>query len=68
MARVNSCRSCRYFASWENDPERPDGSCVRHPPVVVLFGDCFESRWPKVDSDDWCGEWASRDPFVRAQS
>lgn len=51
-----SCETCRYF-----DVREGNGICRRHPPRVFVFqserGDHLSvTEWPRVISDEWCGE------------
>ena len=49
----NVCRSCRYYES---------NLCRRYAPkprVVEFYRDygVFAAEWPRVEPEDWCGEW-----------
>ena len=44
---AETCSSCKYEVS---------NFCQRFPPTLVAPN---VQMWPVVDSDDWCGEWAS---------
>jgi hypothetical protein len=69
---MKGCRSCRNFLMLEEFLDRIDpatqgrkaqmGTCQRyapHPAVLETTGaeHQVESRWPRVASDNWCGEW-----------
>jgi len=34
-----------------------DHECRRFPPTQVPIGDYSGPEFPKVNEDDWCGEW-----------
>ena len=37
------------------------GECRRYPPSLILWGpDALDERWPKMQPEDWCGEWQLR--------
>lgn len=52
------CESCKYFQKVLGDYK---GSCHRFPPQFSvaggLLGDTSYTRFPRVDTMDWCGEW-----------
>lgn len=45
------CGTCRYlFGAW----------CHRFPPTPAANTDAYSNgKWPLVDWNDWCGEWAA---------
>ena len=46
---LNTCETCRHFMCRPNY----QAECRRWPPVVGVA-----QRWPTVEKDDWCGEFA----------
>jgi hypothetical protein len=63
-----NCENCRYFAAFGGESER--GDCRRYAPhpsnVRVDNRDDdgsvrFESWWPVMSHDDWCGEFEKID-------
>jgi hypothetical protein len=63
-----TCENCRYFSADSSNGER--GDCRRHAPhpsnVRVRRMDAdgtplFESWWPAMNYDDWCGEFEEID-------
>lgn len=57
-----SCRGCRYWRPWTNQPtgRQAYGECRRHSPVLVPHpkaerGENYMSRWPSTRDTDWCG-------------
>lgn len=55
-----SCANCRYAEDAETDSVLPI-CCVRYPPIRVSTED-RAGFWPRVESSDWCGEWAPENP------
>lgn len=62
------CGTCRF---WEPDTERWDtekgevpeeGDCHRYPPTPGVAVD----RFPRLDMDDWCGEWKAKGDVAAA--
>jgi hypothetical protein len=58
------CDNCKFFT----DISRPHGVCRRNPPLPVLMrgeifdpGDTLQGYWPRVGTDDWCGDWTAND-------
>ena len=61
------CRSCRFFLEAGDPgsglipggPVEVHGECRRYPPRQAWDGGVpvAGSMWPKVDYEDWCGEW-----------
>jgi len=47
------CDTCRY---WERELS-DDGSCRRHPPVILQLHGYASTVWPSTSSWDWCGEY-----------
>ena len=59
-----TCATCAFF-------EDVKGECRFNPPTLVVTHPVMEanqrfgakpkmgSRWPQVDSDDWCSHWQS---------
>ena len=70
---MKDCRRCTYWQGIGQDLDRDDpsligrkvefGLCRRYAPKpgAVVNGngsaDGEDSLWPKVASDEWCGEW-----------
>lgn len=50
-----ACENCR-FAEWPTG-EPNVVECHRRAPQVFFDA---APMWPKVDRDDWCGEWEAR--------
>ncbi len=52
------CDKCRFY---EDDIGDSDGYCHRHAPVNLTVTDdrhrVSYGRWPKVGSDNWCGDY-----------
>ena len=49
---MNTCKSCKYsFANQDRV------YCRRYPPIPE---DPWNSRFPTVTWDTWCGEWTPR--------
>ena len=62
------CENCRYFSPNGTDDER--GDCRRHAPVPSSVRTdrhraegfaTFDSYWPTMSHDDWCGEFEEID-------
>lgn len=49
----DSCRTCRYWRPNVYMPATEFGRCRRRAPVVTNE----DTRWPKTEADDWCGEF-----------
>ena len=49
-----TCATCTFF----HEEARPQ-ECRYNPPTIIFSGDTFISKWPEVDSDDWCAHWIS---------
>ena len=59
-----TCATCTFF-------EDAKGECRLNPPTLILITPAkeiqtgfdlkprFQSKWPNVDSDDWCSWWKS---------
>ena len=70
---MKGCRKCRHWQAQEVFLDRIDpatanqkvqiGTCRRYAPHPGAGGhgtgaqDSQVSPWPRVASDDWCGEW-----------
>ena len=49
------CKNCSFFLI---EPKDTLGFCRRYPPTIINLGDdSFDSIFPIVDSDEWCGEF-----------
>lgn len=50
-----ACQSCSFF---EIEQKEDLGYCRRYPPTLIHMGDDnFDSTFPIVARDDWCGEF-----------
>jgi hypothetical protein len=50
-----ACQSCSFF---DIEPKEDLGYCRRYPPTLIHLGDDnFDSTFPIVARDDWCGEF-----------
>ena len=70
---MKGCRNCRHWQAQEEYLDRIDpatanqkarlGTCRRYAPHPGTGRDAANgsgsevSPWPRVASDDWCGEW-----------
>ena len=58
------CENCKFSALYENEHGDIKGWCRRHPPTVVVMGGAENmhptTRWPEINSDDWCGAYEAR--------
>jgi hypothetical protein len=69
---MKGCRSCNHWKNLEVDLDRIDpatagkpaqlGACRRHAPRPGVSaapdpGSLETMPWPRVASDDWCGDW-----------
>lgn len=64
MARIEICKTCRFFhlgpvVEIMNQPAQAR-ECRAHSPSAQ------SQRWPTVHADDWCGEWQSSTPAADA--
>lgn len=50
------CGNCKFFSPGIEEAD----SCRRHPPIVLGDSLTYESYFPDVDSNAWCGEWVSK--------
>jgi len=54
------CGNCKYYVNTISCWVGQNG-CHKNAPVVLinkeLTGQEVSSCWPRVDDDDWCGEW-----------
>ena len=58
----NKCNNCAFFKNprtWTDVDlsKKTHGDCKRFPPTT----NGHLSYWPKVMSDDWCGEWIPKE-------
>lgn len=50
-----ACQSCSFF---EIELKEDLGYCRRYPPTLINTGDDnYESTFPVVGREDWCGEF-----------
>ncbi len=47
-----SCARCAYVNTYGNVYE-----CRKHAPITTVSGVYDKTYWPKVRSNDWCGEF-----------
>ena len=63
MERKEACASCKYgeFArhnEWGDKIIAKFGVCKRYPPQPVSKGTGYtDFNFPRVERNDWCGEW-----------
>lgn len=69
---MKGCRSCTHWQATDERLEREDpatagqkvqiGLCRRFAPrpLTTQTAVAAEASWPRVASDDWCGEWEPR--------
>jgi len=64
MAELQQCHSCRWGWHMTTDVDGLSGGvgeCHRHAPrAKFTSSDSDFTTWPKVFSDDGCGDWTSR--------
>lgn len=48
------CGHCRFFKT--SSGERPQGVCLRYPPMVASGNRPPAWAWPEVHAIHWCGE------------
>jgi hypothetical protein len=57
------CEVCRF---WKAEPKWEDGYCHRCPPAAVFItGEeptMRRGQWPVTHYEDWCGEFARKQP------
>lgn len=54
------CENCTHFHP--SDRDRQNGECHIEPPKVFWSAQGREfTAWPKVDGQDWCSKFLSRD-------
>ena len=60
-ARKNTCGNCKWWQYDRRHMTDNEGFCHRYPPTAVWSDHPDYLGWlssiPKVDKDDWCGEW-----------
>lgn len=65
MARKQECSTCKFY----NLDDQLMGWCRRYPPVFHPSDDltgseavhpAYYAQFPRVDPDDWCGEFKPR--------
>lgn len=49
------CDRCVY---WQETTSCTEGDCRRYAP---LMNDVASGLWPKVDVDDWCGDFKQKE-------
>lgn len=72
MGKAIACKNCRFFSAWEPSCRRhapaPRYWAAALRDALYLAGQekrgaviddegCDQPWWPKVESDDWCGEF-----------
>lgn len=76
MSRSNAtCLMCRYW--WASDPPHRDGTCCRYAPRPRTYTrdemgsdelqDGHRPLWPLTYHNEWCGEWAPREPVAAVE-
>lgn len=65
---MEHCDNCKYY-------DKDDGQCRRRAPVVILekaaeyghgeVGYCYDSSFPSVADNDWCGEYEAKKDVTR---
>lgn len=58
----DACQRCRFYLRGKDDID-PDesgeyGLCRRNPPQVVALGTVYETAFPVMSINGWCGEFA----------
>lgn len=53
---MKRCDNCRFF---EPNITNDRGECRKKPPVL-FDNDNLDGYFPRVDSDDWCGEYSPK--------
>lgn len=63
------CSTCRYAFRYSTDGEHLSLlSCRRHAPTRIQLADAtFNSGWPSVYHDSWCGEWEPSSTYIATQ-
>jgi len=61
---METCENCKFM---ENSPGfsqgstknlyRWEGYCCLMPPVPLLVDERIISNWPKINKDNWCGQF-----------
>lgn len=53
------CENCKFFFRFpESSALKNKGQCRRYPPVVEKVDDIsYQSKFPIICDDDWCGEF-----------
>lgn len=54
------CPECRFSEVVILD-DGPNVECHRFPPVIIGVNDEPLQVWPQVQSEDWCGEFQSKE-------
>lgn len=52
-----ACVSCAFFFA---EPKDDLGFCRRYPPTIVSLDDGFDSIFPIVEKQDWCGDFVRK--------
>ncbi|MGE9289345.1 MAG: hypothetical protein ACQKBT_00055 [Puniceicoccales bacterium] len=59
-SKTEVCEACAYW----NAKSESEGECRRQPPQEISFTVAddvkFETRFPKTDAKDWCGEFTKK--------
>ena len=71
VKRERRCETCAHFYFFQPaphtyvqgvpEPVAPVIECRRFPPTGVEFRYGWQSGFPAVREDDWCGEWKGKD-------
>lgn len=55
------CGNCKYFDRAGAGTAEMGWCCIRAPVVIVLpMVDGTFTAFPKVEADEWCGEWKGK--------
>jgi|Laugrefa1bdmlbdn_1035148.scaffolds.fasta_scaffold48975_2 hypothetical protein len=47
----NTCSNCIYYETYS---AQKLNECRRHAPIIVVG---LGTKWPHVESNEWCGDW-----------
>ena len=53
MSRTEKCQDCYFYVP----DEAMSGECHRFPRTPTDWEISTAYRWPKMEEDDWCGEF-----------
>ena len=57
-----SCENCRFWKQDQMGIINGDGRCHKNPPVAMVneFQEWICNCFPRIDLDEWCGEWQEK--------